>query len=206
MPKKQPTAAPPPSALDSRLASELAALKKATERAIAPDGEQYVVKEIETSVNALSLVRVLTKDLAEEKKIALDKAVPKEVQAVVKATEAEAKRIKAEAGALELSLSMAIGREVAQGRVTKGVTTERGCKLILQRRKEVVIDDDAVLPPEYTKVVADQEKIEAALTEWQTKCEACRLLELPEPPCPVPGARVGEKIVLVTKVPELIEE
>lgn len=200
--KPAPVAAKP--ALDPHLATELEGLKLLTAKAVRAEGEATVVADFDASVNALTLTRALLKDTDAERKERVDEAVPQTVKDALKAIETEAKALKKGAEALEAQLAAALTAEVEAQRLTESMTTVVGCQLILQHRKALVIDDEAQLPAAFT--VPNFAKIEAALTEWGTRCEAAKLLDLPPPACPVPGAHIGTKIVLVTKAPDLIEE
>ena len=207
---KKPAPAPITTSFDTRLADELTNLVRLTNKAVKVEGTteepKAVCANLDSSINALTLVRALVKDTDTAKKAALAVDIPPEVQAKVKAIETEAKRIKLAADMLESRLAEAIGAEVAAKRITETTTSEAGCQLILQHRKALEIIDETVIPEAFTRRVPDFAAIEAALKEWQVRCDAADVLKLPHPPCPVPGARIGEKIVLVTKAPELIEE
>lgn len=206
MAKHKPAPAPaekkPEPLLDAALQRELEGLEKLTAKAV----KEEEVKVTDDAVTALTLTRALLRDAEAAKKAAISTYLPLDVKDKLDRIDLEAKLLKARAEKLEGQLAAALYNAIKEGRITDNVTASTGCELVLQHRKEVVIDDPDKLPVEFTTRVPDMKAITKALTEHEAKRGAAILLGLPEPANPVPGAHIGEKIVLATKAPELIED
>lgn len=192
----------PETLLDDGLMRELEGLEKLTAKAV--KGEE--LKVTDDAVTALTLTRALLRDVEVDKKAKQELHLPPEVKSKLDRVMLEAKTIKGRAERLELTLTAAIYEAIKEGRITDTVEASSGCRMVLQRRREVQIVDENRLPDAFTTRVPDLKAIEKALEEWKAKHDAAVLLNLPPPPCPVPGAQLGEKIVLATKAPELIED
>lgn len=199
--KATPAEKKPEPLLDTALTRELEGLEKLTGRAV--KGEE--LKVTDDAVTALTLTRALLRDVEAAKKATVDTYLAPVKDQLDRVT-LEAKTLKGRAERLEATLAGAIYEAIKAGRITDKVEASTGCTLTLAKRKEVQVTDEAALPEAFTKRVPDLKAIEAALNEWQVKAEAAKVLGLPPPACPVPGAQLGEKIVLMTKAPELIED
>lgn len=202
-PKNEPTPEP---ILDSALRNEMEALEKLERKAVIFDGDNAELLDLSSSVTTLTLTRGLLRDLDEARKAKASEIMPEAVSLKLKQLDAEARTLKARGERIESTLVGALEREITEGRLTEGVTSREDCKLILAQRPVLIVEDVALLPDEYILREPNKPKIEAALKEWQAKVEAAKLLDLTPPPCPVPGAHMGKRIVLTTKAPELIEE
>lgn len=188
--------------LDAELTRELEGLEKLTSKAV----KEEEVKVTDDAVTALTLTRALLRDTEAAKKAAIEQYLPKDVKERLDRINLEAATLKARAEKIEGQIAAALYNAIKDGRITDNVTASTGCELVLQHRKEVVIDDLEKIPVEFTTRVPDMKAITKALTEHEAKRGAALLLGLPEPPSPVPGAHIGTKIVLSTKAPELIED
>lgn len=202
-PKDAPKAEP---LLDESFRNEIAALEKLSKKAVEVKGDNATLLDLSMSVTGLTLTRNLVRDLDEARKAKAKALVPEDVAKELSRLDVEAKLLKARATTLESALAAALMAEVESGRLTENVESAEHCKLVLARKDVVVVEDVEALPDEYVTRTPNLGKIEEALKAWQIKAEAAKVLGLPPPACPVPGAHMGKRVILTTKAPELIEE